>query len=184
MTKFLSFVLAAALCAPAFAQKMGMSNNNAPTLTQSISVGGAKMSLDYTSITWASGSTMTKAADPKTGAATRKRINDTATAEPLATFTTSVPVSCGTVKLAAGEYKVYFTITDDCAWQINFQGKDQDAVQTMKLDLKDSPQASKRLLLCLYAGETGGAGVYVAFGNKMTELTFAAAKDDAKDAKK
>lgn len=58
MNKFLSFAFALALATPAFAQKMGGSNRNAPTLEQSIQVGGQKMSLNYTSITWASGDSM------------------------------------------------------------------------------------------------------------------------------
>jgi len=80
--------------------------------------------------------------DKEKGAATRKRINGTGPDNPLASFKTSADLKCGDVTLAAGEYKVYFTISEDCAWQINFAAKDK--VATMKLDLKDSGQESKR----------------------------------------
>lgn len=170
MKKLLTFALIAALCTPAFAQKTGSSNRNAPALEQSITVGGAKMSLNYTSITWATGKTMEQAMDKANGAGTREFINKAAAKAPLATFTTSVAVACGDLKLEAGDYKVYFTITEECDWQINFQGADK--TQTMKLALMDNKEESKRLMLCLYAGETEGAGVYVAFGMKMCFLDF------------
>jgi hypothetical protein len=178
MKKFLTLALAAALCTPAFAQKMGSSNRNAPAIEQSITVAGAKMSLNYTSITWATGKTMDQAMDKANGAGTREFINKTAAKAPLATFSTSVPVACGELKLDAGEYKIYFTISEDCDWQINFQNGDK--TQTMKMPLMDSPEESKRLLLCLYAGETEGAGVYVSFGKKMCMLEFKPAAKEGK----
>ncbi|MBL8725850.1 MAG: hypothetical protein JNK49_17535 [Planctomycetes bacterium] len=178
MKKFLTFALAAALCAPAFAQKMGSSNRNAPKLEQSIAAGDAKMSLHYTSITWGGGKTMQAAMDKANGAGAREMVNGAAAKTPLATFNTSIAVTCGDLKLAAGEYQVYFTITESCEWQINF--KNGDAVSTMKLAMADSGEESKRLMMCLYAGETEGAGVYVAFGKQMCMLEFKPAKAEKK----
>ena len=175
--KLLTFVLAAALCTPVLAQKSGSANRGAPTIKQSITTGGATISLDYTSIVW--GQTPANAMDKDKGADTRKMINDLATKTPLGVFTSSVDCSCGDVKLAAGEYKVYFTINDSCEWQINFQGKD-DKVASSKLELSDSPEESKQLLLCLFAGDNKTAGVYVSFGKKMGFLNFAPAKAPAK----
>jgi hypothetical protein len=173
MNKFASLAFAAALCAPAFAQKMGMTNSNAPTIEQTIMAGDAKMSLNYTSITWASGKTMTAIMDKEKGERARSRVNSTAKDAPLGTFTTSVDVTCGDLKLAAGEYQVYYTINDKLEWQINFMGKE---THTMTLPLMDSGEESKRLMMCLYAGEKdGSAGVYVSFGKKMCMLTFASA---------
>jgi len=162
MTKILSFALAAALCAPAFAQKMGSTNTNAPTVKQTVMAGDAKISLDYTSITWADGRTMGRIMDKEAGARVRARINESASESPLGSLNTSVDLMCGDLHIPSGEYKVYFTITDDLAWQINFMGKDK--THTMSLPLNDSDHESKRLLMCLYAGEDEGAGVYVSFG--------------------
>ncbi|MBM4062461.1 MAG: hypothetical protein FJ265_15390 [Planctomycetes bacterium] len=134
------------------------------------------MTLNYTSITWASGKRIGEAMDKEKGANARNGINSLAPKKPLAAFSTTAPVKCGELELAAGEYKVYYTITDDCEWQINFQAADK--VQTMKLPLLDSPEESKRLLMCLYAGETEGAGVYVAFGKQMCMLDFEPVKAD------
>lgn len=173
MNKLLTIVLATALCTPVFAQKSGSANRNAPTLKQSITTGGATISLDYISIVW--GNTPAMAMDKEKGADTRAMINGMAVKTPLGTFNSSVAVTCGDVTLAAGEeYKVYFTINDACDWQVNFQGKDK--TQTTKLALNDSPEESKQLLLCLYAGDNKTAGVYVSFGKKMGFLNFAPAK--------
>lgn len=180
MKHFITLLLTTALCTPVFAQKSGSSNRNAPAIEQSITIGANKMALNYTSITWAKGKTMEMAMDKANGAGAREMINGNAVRAPLATFTSTVAVECGELKLDAGEYKVYFTISDDCDWNINFQGKDKDAVQTMKLPLADSPEDHARLLMCLYAADAGdGAGVYVAFGKKMGMLEFKAAAKKA-----
>ncbi|MFY9345397.1 MAG: hypothetical protein WAT39_23095 [Planctomycetota bacterium] len=170
MKTILSLAFAAALCAPVSAQKMGMTNTNAPTVKQTVMAGDAKISLDYTSITWASGSTMTAIMDKDKGARARTRVNNTAPNEPLGTLSTSIDVTCGDLQLGAGEYKVYFTIGDDLSWNINFASKDK--THTMKLALAASEHESKRLLLCLYAEEDGAAGVYVSFGKQSGMLSF------------
>lgn len=167
MKKLLTLALAAFLCTPVFAQKMGSRNTNAPTIKQSITVGGQTLSLDYTSIAW--GNTVEMCMDKEKGAQARARVNQMAERAPLASMTISADCKCGDMTLPAGEYKVGFTIDDDCNWSLNFMGKEKHA---MKLTLVDSGEESKRLLLCLYAGEEEGAGVYVSFGKKMCMLSF------------
>ena len=173
MKKLLSLALAAALCAPAFAQKMGSTNSNAPMMKQSIEATGAKMSLDYEAITWADGKTMSRIMDKEKGAGMRKRINESAAQSPLGSFTTSVDCKVGANTMPAGDYKVFFTVDDDLNWSINFQGKDKTF--TEKLTLADSGHESKRLMLCMYATDKG-AGVYVAFGSKSGDLQLNAEK--------
>ena len=174
MKKLLSIALATALVSPVFAQKMGMTNNDAPTVKQTVMAGQAKISLDYTSITWARGDTMSRLMDKEKGAGARKRISESAAQSPLATLTTSVDLKCGDLSLPAGEYAVFFTIGDDLAWSINFQNKDK--VQTMKLPLAEAGgHEHKRLLMSLYAGDDAGAGCYVAFGKQACMLSLAPA---------
>jgi hypothetical protein len=170
MFKLLSLSLAAALCAPAFAQQMGSINSNPPKVNQTLTNGDAKISLNYTSIAWGQGKTFEMAMNKENGARARQRINDQAKSQPLGSFSTSVPITCGSLQIPAGEYKVAFTISDDCEWQINFMGAQ---TLTMKLQLTDNKEHEhKRLLMSLYAGDQDGAGCYVAFGSKMTMLAF------------
>ena len=173
MKSFLSLALAAALCAPAFAQKMGSTNSNAPALSQSITIGEAKMSLDYTSITWADGKTMSAIADKEKGARARTRVNNSAANAPLGKFTSSIDCKCGEATLAAGSYDVYFTIGDDLGWSLNF--KSGDKVTTTKLDLKSGEHESKRLQMLLHATDDG-AGAWLSFGKMSGMLAFAPAK--------
>lgn len=177
MKKLLSIVLAAALCAPAFAQKMGSTNTNAPALKQSITAGDAKMSLDYTSIVWAEGKMMARLGDKENGAKARERFNAAGPNAPLGQFTSSVDVKCGDLALPAGEYAVYFTIADDLSWSINFKAGDK--VHSQKLKLDNSEHESKNLMMCLYA-EEGGAGAYLAFGKLSGMLSFSVAKKEGK----
>jgi len=173
MKQLLSFALAAALCAPAFAQKMGSTNVNAPKLTQSITIGDAKMSLDYTSITWADGKMMTAVADKEKGGKARERVNHTAANAPLGKFATSIDCKCGDVTLPAGTYDVFFTIGEDLAWSLNFKAGDK--VMTTKLELKSGEHESKRLQMLLHATDDG-AGAWLSFGKMSGMLAFAPAK--------
>jgi hypothetical protein len=173
MKKLLTLALAAALCAPAFAQKGGSLNRNAPTIKQSITVGDVKMSLDYTSIAFGEGKTFNSVMD-KANAEARKRINDMAPKTALGKFSSTVDVSVGDTTLAAGEYDVYFTVNDDTSVNINF--KMGDKVTTSKLDLM--PQAGhehKMLVMSLYAADNG-AGVYLGFGKMAGMMTLTPAK--------
>jgi hypothetical protein len=162
MKKLLSLVLAVALCAPAFAQR-------GPKLEQTITAGDAKMSLNYTSLSYGEGKTVGMLLDKEGGKEMRQMMNERSANRPLAVFTTSIAVKCGDAMLAAGEYQVYFTVSDDLAWSINF--KQGDKVTSTALKIEDSGHDSKRLLMCLYAEEEG-AGVYLAFGKMGGMVSF------------
>ncbi|MBL8751921.1 MAG: hypothetical protein JNK15_01365 [Planctomycetes bacterium] len=163
MKKLLTLALTLALSFPVFAQR-------GPKLEQTITNGDVKMSLNYTSISYGEGKTVA-ALLSKDGAEMRSMMNERAGNRPPATFTTSVDVKVNDVTLPAGEHKVYFTIGDDLAVNMNF--KSGDKVQTVKLDLKtEEGHESKQLLMCLYAGDNGGAGAYLAFGKMSGMVNF------------
>lgn len=170
MKNLLSIALVTALCAPAFAQKSGMSNQDAPTIKQTIMAGTNKISLDYTSITWADGKTMSAILDKASGADARKRMNANGPKNPLASFSTSTDVTLGELQIPAGDYQVFFTITEELAWQINFQGREKTLTTNLNVS-NEGEHESKRLLLCLHAVDNN-VGVYVAFGKQSGMLTF------------
>lgn len=172
MMKLFPLALGLLLMAPVAAQRMGSTNANAPTISASIEyASGVKVSCEYLAITWAQGRTMGALMDDsERGQRTRKRINDSAPEQPLGEFSTSTDLKVGDKVLAAGEYKIYFTITEKREWQINFGGE-KDTV-TITLPLQDSPMESKRLLLGLYAAEGEAAGLYVAFGKQSGDLAI------------
>lgn len=162
MKKLLSLVLAVAICAPAFAQR-------GPKLEQTITSGTTKMTLNYTSLSYGEGKTVGTLLDKEGGKEMRQMMNERSANRPLATFSTSINVKCGDAVLAAGEYGVYFTVSDELVWTINFKQGEKVVSSVVKLD--DSQHESKRLLMCLYA-EEAGAGVYLSFGKMSGMLSF------------
>jgi hypothetical protein len=147
-----------------------MINQNAPTVSQTVMAGGAKIQLDYTSIAWGRGEAFNSAMDKTDGADARKAITELAKKKPIGTFSSSVDVTIGTLKVPAGEYKVGFTINDKCEWQINFMGKETLTMTLPLMDNKEMPH--KRFLCSLFAGDDKGAGVYIAFGEKWCILNI------------
>jgi hypothetical protein len=157
------------LMAPAVAQRDGSINANAPFLRQMFTSGTTRIALAYTSLAWGQGAIVAKATD-KGGYDTRRTINDLAKTRPAGTFATSVDLTCGDLKIPAGEYALAFTINDNCEWQISLTDK---VTLTMKLPLHDNKERPSPMLVCsLYAGEQGSACCYVAFGDKACVLTF------------
>ena len=175
MNKLLSLALSLALCVPAVAQRAP-----SPKIDQTITAGDVKMSLNYTSISYGEGTTVT-ALLSKEGGEMRAMMNERAASRPMATFTTSVAVKCGDVALAAGEYQVYFTVGDDLVVSMHFKQGEKDVATKLKLD--NGTHESKRLLMCLYAEETG-AGVYLSFGKMTGMVSFVPAKKDEKKEEK
>jgi hypothetical protein len=160
----------ALMTCPVFAQKMGMANNNAPTVTQSITFAGKQsIELSYTAITWAQGE-WAKAIESKS-AEMKKMINDQAEKKPLGSLKLSADMMIGGKKVAAGTYKLMFTLTDSFGWQLTAAG-DKEKI-TWALDLKDAEGGKqiKRLTLALGAGDTDTtAAIFVAFGTKRGEI--------------
>lgn len=176
MKKLLTLALSLTLCTPIFAQR-------GAKLEQTLTAGDVKMSLNYTSIPLNEGKTMATLLS-KEGAEMRAGMNERLASRPIATFTTSVDVKVGELTLAAGEHKVYFTVGDDAAISMNF--KTGDKVQSTKLTLSsESGHESKQLLMCLYANDKAGAGVYLAFGKMsgMVDFVPAAKAEPAKTGK-
>jgi hypothetical protein len=171
MKQSLTLVLGLLLSVPALAQSgQGSINQDAPQVKQTVVAGDAKISLDYTSINWGRGQAMSRVMDKDKGGQARQRLNALAKQSPMGSFSTTVPLTCGDLKIPAGEYKLAFTINEDLAWEVNFIGKD---TLTMKLPLMDNKDMQHKRLLCsLFAGDSNGAGCYIAFGDKFCVLTF------------
>jgi hypothetical protein len=170
MKHSLPLVLGLLMAVPAVAQRSGMINQNAPSVSQTVTAGDAKITLDYTSIAWGQGRIFNAAMDKSGGGKARDSINNSAKQNPAGKFTTSVDLTCGDLKIPAGEYTFAFTINDNAEWQINFNGKE---TLTMKLPLQENKEMPHKRLLCsLFAGDDAGAGAYIAFGDKWCVLNF------------
>jgi hypothetical protein len=149
--------------ATAFGQKTGMANRNAPTVAQTMTIGKETIELSYISITWAEGQWAKALGDEATKAAAKANINKVAESSPLGTFKTSVALTVGGQKVAAGTYKMRFTLDDKYNWQIVLAG--DAASVTLPLELKSVEEDSHRLRVVLGAGEKDNTGeIGLAFG--------------------
>ncbi len=174
MKTSLPLVLGLLLAVPAIAQSgKGSINMGAPTVNQTVTAGDAKISLNYTSMNWGKGAQMTRLMDKEKGAKSREGVNNLAKSSPMGTFNTSVALTCGDVKIPAGEYKLGFTITENLEWQMSLMGTETINIKLPLMDNKAQP--SKRLVCSLFAGDENGAGCYVAFGDKNCILAFSTA---------
>jgi hypothetical protein len=174
MKHVLPLVLGLLLAVPAAAQAgKGSINQGAPTVNQTVNAGDAKISLNYTSINFGKGAAMTRLMDKDKGGKARESVNNQAKAQPMGTFSTSVALTCGDVKIPAGEYKLGFTINDNLEWQMSLMGTETINIKLALMDNKAMPH--KRLLCSLFAGDENGAGCYVAFGDKNCVLSFSTA---------
>ena len=163
------------LAVPAMAQKMGMINRNAPTIEQKMDLGKTgTISLKYTGISWGAGAWAEALQDEEKRDQARARINKTADSSPLGSLVCSKDMVIGDVAVAAGSYDFAFKLDDDFAWQVALK-KDGDTT-SIPLSLMETEEASKRLVLSLYAGdEDFTGGLNVAFGTDFGMLTIAAA---------
>ena len=161
-----------ALSLPASAQRMGSSNNNAPTIEQKIDLGQTgTLELTYTGITFGQGAWASALKDEKRRERMRTRINSTADTNPLGSFSFSKSVMIGETSVAAGDYKLAFKLNDAYEWELVLAGSDSST--SVPLTMTDNPEPSKRLVISLYAGdEDFTAGLYLAFGQKLTMLTI------------
>lgn len=158
--------------ATAFGQKTGMSNRNAPKVSQSMVFGEQTIELSYISITWGEGQWAKQIGDDAAKAAARERLNKLAESAPLGTFKTSVALTVGGQKVAAGEYKLRFTLDDKFKWQIVLAS--DAATVTLPLDLKSVDEESRRLRVLLLAGDKDNTGeIHVAFGKNRCTLPVA-----------
>lgn len=179
-----SYVFPVALCAflagtSLQAQAMGSANSSAPTVSQSISfANGAALTIEYKSITWASGKTMSALMDAEKGANMRSRVNQQAERSPLGSVTVEKSVTLGGKTIDEGEYKMYFTIDDDNAWHLVMAS--EEAKHDWKLPLTEGDKMTTRLTMALMAGEKDtDANLMVAFGKQSCTVGCSASMEKA-----
>ena len=161
--------LLVAAASPAFGQKTGSTNRGAPTVTQSIAFEQDTLELKYTAITWAGGQWAAELANEATKADKRNEINNLAKERPLGSFKNSVDVTIGGQKVAAGTYKLAFTLDDAFKWQLTLTS-DAGTI-SCPLDLKAADEEVKRLSVGLRAGEKNKtAELVIAFGKQRGTL--------------
>ncbi len=167
--RFIPLSLLLLIASPLAAQQMGSVNRNAPTASQGIAfTSGSGLSISYKSITWADGKSM--------GNLERIRdyINKQAVSKPLGSITVKGDdVRLGGKKLAAGSYKMAFTLDEELNWHLGAYGGEQgESHIDWPLKLKESKSSSSRLVITMTAGKDDTqARIRIAFGKNSCSLT-------------
>ena len=159
--------LSIVLASPAVAQRMGGTNNNAPTLTQSFAGGDLEVQVEYRAITWAGGNFMTTVMDKEKGERYRSFVNSKAAGSPLGSLRTETALKIGDQDLPKGLYSLYFTIDDNAKWHMHAQDETKKSNHfEWTLELKTTKKSRSRLqVLLLPADEVGSCDIDIAFGS-------------------
>lgn len=179
MKRLLVLTLALAVTVPVAAQKMGQVNNGAPVVGSKIAMGDAlTLEISHTSINFAKGDFLKNAKDNgQRGDRLRKRINDSAETAPLGDVKVTGDASIGGKKVAAGSYKLFFTVDKDAKWTMVM--KSEAVRHEWLLDLKETKSKSTRLAVSVSAGEKDNTAILdVRFGNLEGTLPAEPAKAD------
>lgn len=151
------------LLAPVSAQVFGSTNANAPTCTSSIAFAdGGKVSLSYTSITWAGGNFETGMLER------RDQLNAAADKTPIGKLMVEgTTVRFGGRPLPAGKYDVKFNINEKKQWVLVVASKGDKVRHDWVLPLEKAEKKQDRLRLLVEAGSADdGLRCKVAFGDK------------------
>ncbi len=162
---------------PAVAQKTGSVNRNAPEVKQTIQMGDNSLTLNYTAITWAEGSTMAKAKDDEK---VREYINNKAESAPLGMVKNTMAVEVAGKTIPVGSHDLFFTIHESGSWLLNLRSQaDKTKKMTWRLALQSNEEMPHdRLVMSLFCSGNAGAGIYLGFGPQMMMINVKPAKNE------
>lgn len=141
---------AALLAAPTSAQKMGSKNRDAPKVTQSIAfANGSKIEISYFAIAQGAYLDNMLKAD---GKSYRTRFNSMAERAPLGKLSVSKDTMIGGHKVAAGDYKLSFTISEEMKFSMSLTPKSGDAVK-LPVDTGEAASKTARMSIQLTPAE-------------------------------
>lgn len=172
MKSVLAFAAAALLTCGLQAQVSGSINRGAAKVTNSIEMGGNKLSVNYTALRFGQGQwqKIKDAADRHDG------FNQFAEKRPVGTVETSVDLMAAGKKVAAGKYSMYFTVNENAGWILNLKPEKGDAIR-WRMVLSDAPKEAKCLKIALEpSAENGMCSLHIAFGKQHVAVPVKAAK--------
>jgi len=173
MKKLIPLAIAALAALPISAQVGGSVNVGAPKVMSGIQMGDAKMSVEYTAIRFADGQWQ-KTKDNK---ARYEAFNRRAEASPMGTVKTTAPMSCSGRNIAAGEYKLFFSLHDQYGWMVNL--KNEDNAYMWRLDTKETDEKRERMHIALTPGKANDMAHFtMAFGNQTMTVNVTPAKGE------
>ena len=172
MKSVLAFACAALLSCGLQAQVMGSINRGAAKVTNTLEMGGNKLSVNYTALRFGDGmwQKIKDAADRHEG------FNAFAAKRPVGSVETSIDLMTAGKKVPAGKYSMFFTLSERAGWVLNLKPKEGDTVK-WRMVLTDAPSESKCLKVSLNpSAEDGMCSLHIAFGKQHVMVPVMAAK--------
>lgn len=172
MKSVLAFACAALMTCGLQAQVSGSINRGASKVTNSIEMGGNTLSVKYTALRFGEGQwqKIKDATDRHEG------FNKFAERSPVGTVETSVDLMAAGKKVAAGKYKMFFTVSERAGWVLNLKPEEGKAV-AWRMVLTDAPSEAKCLKIGLEpSAKNGMCSLHIAFGKQHVMVPVTAAK--------
>ena len=172
MKSVLAVACAAVLTCGLQAQISGSINRGAAKVTNSIEMGGNKLSVNYTALRFGAGQwqKIKDATDRHDG------FNSFAEKRPVGSVETSADLMAAGRKVPAGKYDMYFTVNERAGWMLNLKPAEGDAIR-WRMVLSDAPAEAKCLKIGLNpSDENGMCSLHIAFGKQHVMVPVTVAK--------
>lgn len=172
MKSFLAIACAALMTCGLQAQISGSINRGAAKVTNMITMGGNKLTVNYTALRFGQGQwqKIKDASDRHEG------FNKFAARSPVGNVETSVDLTAAGRMVPAGKYSMYFTVSERAGWMLNLQPKEGDAIR-WRMVLSDAPSEAKCLKIGLDPSDKDGmCSLHIAFGKQHVMVPVSVAK--------
>ena len=154
------------------AQVSGSINRGAAKVSNTIEMGGNKLSVNYTALRFGEGQwqKIKDATDRHEG------FNKFAEQRPVGTVETSVDLMAAGKKVPAGKYSMFFTVNERAGWILNLKPEKGEAVR-WRMVLSDAPKEAKCLKIGLEpSAKNGMCSLHIASGKQHVMVPVTAAK--------
>jgi len=172
MKSVLAIACAALMTCGLQAQVSGSINRGAAKVSNSIEMGGNKLSVKYTALRFGEGQwqKIKDATDRHEG------FNQFAEKRPIGSVETTVDLMAAGKKIPAGKYSMFFTINERAGWILNLKPEKGEAVR-WRMVLTDAAKEAKCLKIGLEpSAKNGACGLHIAFGKKHITVPVTVAK--------
>jgi len=172
-------VCAALLAAVVPAQVSGSINQNAPVVAHSITMGPTKLELTYSAIRFGQGAWQKILENTEA----HEKFNTFAEKSPIGSVKTNAPVMAAGHEVPAGEYTMFFTVSEQAGWVLNLKPKTGESIR-WRLVLTPSAAKNDCLKISLDpTAQNGTCSLTIAFGSEGVTVPVVA-QDKPADKKK
>jgi hypothetical protein len=178
MKSVLALTFAALMTCGLTAQIGGSINKDAPKVTNAIEMGKNKLEVSYTAIRFGKGSWQ----KIKENTERHDGFNKFAANTPVGHVKTTCDLVAAGKAIPAGDYSMYFTVSERAGWILNLKPAEGDAIM-WRMHLTDTAHKSACLKVSLEPSEKSGVcSIAITFGEQAVTVpvSTAAAKKEEK----